>query len=322
MKKYVSIILILLMMFLGNNVKALTATEEKPRLYDSNETYDEEKMTWFHYKTIDSSPAYCLNRLKETPVNSSLTAAEGYSGKRKNISAIIAAGNKITENQKPSTFKEYNKETGESKEGSLLSYQYFVTSLALDRYLNQNEEPTVTGDTLKLIKTLANVSAPESPSDITISSNSNTTQNLGNDNIESGYVKSKLITIKLNQNIEFKVNTSGATGIKIYNESNSDVTENPTFTTEGKFYILVPVGQIDSNSSKKITYTIEASKKFTQYKSAMIYTTGNSAMQDLAVYGGTEDVTKELNEQYSLTIDLDTYIDVTKKDKSTNKAIS
>ena len=322
MKKYISMILISLMMFVGNNVKALTATEEKPRLYDSNETYDEEKMTWFHYKTIDSSPAYCLNRLKKTPVNSSLTAAEGYSGKRKNISAIIAAGNKITENQKPSTFKEYNTETGESKEGSLLSYQYFVTSLALDRYLNQNEEPTVTGDTLKLIKTLANVSAPESPSDITISSNSNTTQNLGNDNIESGYVKSKLITIKLNQNIEFKVNTSGATGIKIYNESNSDVTENPTFTTEGKFYILVPVGQIDSNSSKKITYTIEASKKFTQYKSAMIYTTGNSAMQDLAVYGGTEDVTKELNEQYSLTIDLDTYIDVTKKDKSTNKAIS
>ena len=319
MKKVFKYFIILLMIFFigfKNEIKAEETCENGCYAgQGSTDLKDVSGGTWFRYKflNIDGKPAaYCLDRKADSPVQNVAKLYKNNSTnfytteKRKIISAIIDGSKEI--NSAPSDF------TGTDTE-----YQYFIAELALNLYLHDEYGTgTVTETTKRIVRSLANTELPTAIEEIKISSKTNEEQTLGIENVKDGYVKSELITIGLNQDVEFTVSAEGVDGIKIVNASNKETTK---FKKTGSFYILVPESKISANSSKKITYKIKAEESYIEYKPATIYDPEDDS-QDLAVYGGKDTKTVSLNQTYDLTIVFNTYAQVKKVDKDTNKTIS
>ena len=317
MKKYAKLIIALISLFIIRiEIDAETAYQGVSLGDEADET-----TTWFHYKYIDTenNPAYCLNMDITTPASPAGTTVteltnHGYdSADLIAISAIISKSSKISSSE-----SKYNLDVDKN-------YRYYVTQIALNKYLKGKGYEAKSDFTISKLNGVEtdvdnllefNTSAPT----IKITTDTNANQTITNKTpMEYNgikYIKSELITISLNSNLNFDIDVSS--GVKILNQNGDELSR---FTQTGKFYILVPVSQIDSNEATEITYAIKSSTKYTQYEPAKIYGLADSNYQKLAV-PSTSTQTVTMSKDYKLTIDFDTYAQVKKVDKTTNKTIS
>ena len=296
-----------------NKTLALKATQSY-RLSDGE--------TFFRYKTIDGTPAYCLDMTIDSPVETgaNLTKVDGTTKgytdiQLKTISAIIAGANKIT--SVPNTF---SATLNDNPSNNLLdNYRYFVAEMAINKYLGTRTSFDVSSTTKNYIDTLSSITLPTNPLNLNIQSSNNTIQNLNSGNIINEYVQSELIKIELNDsNVDFSITTSGVEGVKIL-DSNGE--EKSTFKGNGEFMLLIPVSNLNVNGTTTVNYNITASNSYTTYLPATVYAPDTANTQNLVLVGDVTTQDNALNQSFKLDITLNTTTIISKVDVTNGKEL-